>query len=176
MIDAQVTSDKDINPIRDYLKKYLGFLQHTGQHVLFSLPNFNNDQDIIINYSLDALEIHNTDFKLDKVFKVSLEQINKQLKARWNEAANATNRRAKCLAYYQSNWTSLVCHADHAYQFHVDFEAPEVFKALCKREIVLFFKIKKIQIYGNMAKCVHFSYHQHSLISDSFVTQGRPLP
>lgn len=154
MIGAQVASKITANiqeALPYYLRKYLDFLHHAGQHVLFSLPDFDDERlDTIIDYSLDSHQVRNADTEVEEVFGVSIEQINKQLSSRWLKAILDNNDGAKrseiCLAEYRSNWTALGDHTD--LQFHVKFGAPKV-KGLCKREVILYFNIDELLVYND---------------------------
>ncbi|KDQ49725.1 hypothetical protein JAAARDRAFT_142971 [Jaapia argillacea MUCL 33604] len=138
-----------------YMKSYLDYLHHAGHHVLFSLPDFDDNRlDILIDYSLMPHHIRNVDLDILEVWGVSIEKINEHLSARWLEAyleADAlesgegnASRDAICLSEYRSTWTALGDHSE--IQFHIKFGAPRV-HAICKREVVLYFKIDELLVY-----------------------------
>jgi hypothetical protein len=132
-----------------YLRKYLEYLRHAGHHVLFSLPDFDDDRmDVLIDYSLESHTIRNMENEIDEVFGVSVEEINRYLSSKWlksiMDAAEGGDRKSTCLAEYRSTWTSVADHSN--LQFHVKFGAPRV-KILCKREAILYFKIDELLVY-----------------------------
>lgn len=135
-----------------YLKKYLEFLHHAGHHVLFSLPDFDdNRQQVITDFSLDSHQIRNLDIEVDEVFGVPLNDVNKYLSSKWLKAvldtADGADRSAICLSEYRSDWTVLGQHSN--LQFHVKFGAPRV-KALCKREVIIYFHIDELFVYDGI--------------------------
>ncbi|KAF9010257.1 hypothetical protein BDQ17DRAFT_1421498 [Cyathus striatus] len=106
-----------------YLKKYLEYLRHAGHHVLFSLPDFDDDRmDVLIDYSLESHTIRNVETEIEEVFGVSVEEINRYLSSKWlksiMDAAEGGDRKSTCLAEYRSTWTSVADHSN--LQFHGD--------------------------------------------------------
>ncbi|TFK37966.1 hypothetical protein BDQ12DRAFT_132552 [Crucibulum laeve] len=132
-----------------YLQRYLSFLHIAGHHVLFSLPDFDDDRlDVVIDYSLETHRIRNLDVEQNEIYGVSLDEINRSLSSKWlkaiMDAADGGDRSSICLAEYRSNWTNVGHHSD--VQFHVKFGAPTL-KALCKREAILYFKVDELLVY-----------------------------
>ncbi|EIN11424.1 hypothetical protein PUNSTDRAFT_141793 [Punctularia strigosozonata HHB-11173 SS5] len=135
-----------------YLKKYLDLLRHSGHHVLYSLPDFDDDQrKLTIDYALISAVnlIHETE---TEVHGVSLGRINNYLAHVWGKAAMLACGRhglpddllSVCLAEFKSTWIDL--HTDA--HFHVKFGAPKV-KAICAREVLVTFVIDEILFYGS---------------------------
>lgn len=147
---SKVKPDEARHALPFYLTKYLEFLRQAGHHVLFSLPDFDdNREDVITDFSLDSHQIRNVAVEVDEVFGVSIDNINKYLSSKWLKAMldinDGANRSATCLAEYRSSWTGLGDHTD--LQFHVKFGAPRV-KALCKREVILYFHVDEVFVYN----------------------------
>lgn len=131
------------------MKRYLDYLHHAGHHVLFSLPDFDDDRlDMIIDYSLESHVNHTLEAEIHEVFGVSVEDINRNLSSKWlksiMDAADGADRKSVCLAEYRSTWTTIGERS--GIQFHIKFGAPRV-RVLCEREAVLYFKIDELLVY-----------------------------
>ncbi|KAF8884776.1 hypothetical protein BD779DRAFT_1739314 [Infundibulicybe gibba] len=139
----------DREGLQFYMRRYFDYLHHAGHHVLFSLPDFDDDRlDIIIDYSLESHVGHTLDTEIHEVFGVSVEEINRSLSSKWlkaiMDAADGAKRSSICLAEYRSTWTAIGERSD--VQFHIKFGAPRV-RVLCEREAVLYFKIDELLVY-----------------------------
>ncbi|KAI0916987.1 hypothetical protein AcW1_007702 [Taiwanofungus camphoratus] len=149
-----VSTTPDIMIGRDalvfYLKQYLELLQNAGNHVLFSLPDFDDDRyRLTIDYSLMGSSL----LDVDEIHGVPTEKINTYLSSVWLKAAMLVGEptgqevdwRQTCLAEYRSTSTVLV---DSDVHFHVKMGAPRI-KPVCSREAVLFFSIDEVLFYNN---------------------------
>ncbi|KAF8884777.1 hypothetical protein BD779DRAFT_1442896 [Infundibulicybe gibba] len=139
----------DREGLQFYMRRYLDYLHHAGHHVLFSLPDFDDDRlDMIIDYSLESHVNRTLDTEIHEVFGVSVEEINRSLSSKWlkaiMDAADGADRNSICLAEYRSTWTTIGERSD--VQFHIKFGAPRV-RVLCEREAVLYFKIDELLVY-----------------------------
>ncbi|KAF8881368.1 hypothetical protein BD779DRAFT_1546677 [Infundibulicybe gibba] len=138
----------DREGIQFYMRKYLDYLYHTSHHILFSLPDFDDDRlDMIIDYSLESHINRTLDTEIHEVFGVSVEEINRSLSSQWLKAimdvADGADRNSICLAEYSSTWTTIGKRSD--IQFHIKFGAPRV-RVLCKCEAVLYFRIEELLV------------------------------
>ncbi|GJJ16055.1 hypothetical protein Clacol_010334 [Clathrus columnatus] len=139
-----------------YLKGYLDFLRQAGHHVLFSLPDFDDDgHQVQVEFSLLPHFIRNIEHDITEILGVALESINDTLSAKWlknimeaeEEHGSTHNKDAICLAEYRSTWTTIGDRKD--IQFWIKFGAPKV-KILCKKEAILSFTIEELLVFdGN---------------------------
>lgn len=143
----KVTSDEDVNKqaLSSYLLHYLRFLTNAGNHVLFSLPDFDDDN---LSISIDFSTMSNAVIPVDDIRGVSIEKVNAFLSTAWLKAAmlassHLTSGDIKAsLAEYRSTSSS---HSSDLH-FHVKLGAPRV-KALCDQEVILYFTIDDLYIY-----------------------------
>ncbi len=133
-----------------YMRRYLEFLQHAGNHVLFDLPDFDDDKfKAKIDYSLHREPI-NLDDLCDgvTVFSADIKDMNEYLESQWMKAASL-GRPQDCLsialAEISSSWLMNAVIDNH---FHVRFGAPKV-RALCSHEVILYFDIQDIAFFRN---------------------------
>ncbi|EMD37679.1 hypothetical protein CERSUDRAFT_105605 [Gelatoporia subvermispora B] len=134
-----------------YLTKYLELLQSAGNHVLFSLPDFDDDDlQVKINYSLMANRVQqHTD-----LFGIGIEKINAYLSSAWLKAAMLANQSANktphwqtyCLAEFKTAW---IARRENSIHFHVKLGAPRI-HAICSREAVLYFNVKDVSFYDGL--------------------------
>lgn len=137
-----------------YLKKYFEFLRQAGHHVLFSLPDFDDDgHQVQIEFSLLPHFIRNVEHEITEIFGVQLDTINHSLSSRWlksimeAEEEGTHTKEAICLAEYRSTWTTIGDRKD--IQFWIKFGAPKL-KILCKREAILSFVVEELLVFdGN---------------------------
>ena len=130
-----------------YLQGYLQFLRCAGHHVLFSLPDFDDDGE---RHLIDFSQIAHVLLNIQEVHGVSIEQINRYLSNSWLKAAmlagaqngQPIDRPAISLAEYRSTW---VLH-DGGIHFHLKFGAPQVV-ALCNDEIIMTFVVDEVLFY-----------------------------
>ncbi|KAF7354146.1 hypothetical protein MVEN_01102100 [Mycena venus] len=132
-----------------YLHEYLHFLRNAGNHVLFNLPDFDDDKfSPKIDYSLVSKALEVEEFCCDTVHDTNLSEINKYMYEKWLMAAALGRPRdvlSVCLAEISSTWvmnTSIDTH------FHIRFGAPQV-KALCSHEVLLYFTLEDIAFFGS---------------------------
>lgn len=131
-----------------YLLAYLQFLQSAGHHVLFSLPNFDDEG---LKPFIDFSQIAEFPLTLGEVHGVAIAKINEYLSASWLKAvmlAGAANgqpvdRPSISLAEYRSTW---VLHDHSGLHFHLKFGAPQV-AALCNDELVMTFVVDEVLFY-----------------------------
>jgi hypothetical protein len=130
-----------------YLHGYLQLLSNAGHHVLFSLPDFNDDGEHVL---IDFSQVAHTLYNLQEIHGVPIEQINRYLSTSWLKAAllagaqngQPVDRPAISLAEYRSTW---VLH-DGGIHFHIKFGAPQV-AALCNDEILMYFIADEVLFY-----------------------------
>lgn len=142
-------TDRSKQALESYLQGYLQLLQSAGHHVLFSLPNFDDDGQ---RPYLDFSQIAHILLNLEEVHGVSIEQINRYLSASWLKAAmlagaqngQPIDRPAISLAEYRSTW---ILH-DGDVHFHLKFGAPQV-AALCNDEILMYFIVDEVLFYDS---------------------------
>ncbi|CAL1696314.1 unnamed protein product [Somion occarium] len=133
-----------------YLRKYLDFLTRSGNHVLFDLPDFDDDK---FKAKIDYATHKDTTMDLQAlchgvtVQEIDVQQVNDALYFRWQNAARRAERPADflslCLAQMSSAWliNSVVDH-----HFFIRFGVPKV-QALCSREVILTFDIHNIAFF-----------------------------
>ncbi|KAJ7738254.1 hypothetical protein DFH07DRAFT_1064579 [Mycena maculata] len=142
----QSVSTKVKDALAFYLLEYLRFLRSAGNHVLFNLPDFDDDKfSPKIDYSLVSKALEVEEFCCDAVHDTSLSDINKILYDKWLMAAALGRPRdllSICLAEISSTWlnTSIDTH------FHIRFGAPQI-KALCSHEVLLYFSVEDIAFF-----------------------------
>ncbi|THG96118.1 hypothetical protein EW026_g5654 [Hermanssonia centrifuga] len=130
-----------------YLSEYLEFLQNAGNHVLFSLPDFDDDR---LRVSIDFSTSGRPVLGIDSIFGISVEKINSYLQASWLKSAmlagrgrgHSVDRTALSLAEYRSTWVA----SESLIHFHVTLGAPRI-QALCGEEVVLFFTVDEVVFY-----------------------------
>ncbi|EKM54032.1 uncharacterized protein PHACADRAFT_257621 [Phanerochaete carnosa HHB-10118-sp] len=137
-----------------YLEQYLEFLQSAGHHVLFSLPNFENDKGDVpttINYSWIADVALRQLVQLDEIHGVSLRKINDYLSTVWLKAAMLvsiqtdalSDRSGTSFAEYRGTWRYM----DQAYSYYITFGTPRV-TAWCNDEVIMTFVVDEVFLYN----------------------------
>ncbi|KAJ6541182.1 hypothetical protein DFH09DRAFT_1174690 [Mycena vulgaris] len=141
-------STKVMDALAFYLLEYLRFLRSAGNHVLFNLPDFDDDKfSPKIDYSLVSKALEVEEFCCDAVHDTSISDINKYMYDKWLMAAALGRPRdvlSICLAEISSTWmmnTSIDTH------FHIRFGAPQI-KALCSNEVLLYFTVEDIAFFA----------------------------
>ncbi|KAF7366836.1 hypothetical protein MSAN_00942100 [Mycena sanguinolenta] len=135
-----------------YLKQYLTFLQNAGHHVRYDLPDFDDDNyRLNINYSLLTRALESKELCAGvTVHGISESNINEFLRDTWLDVVSKANglcgepptdKLSNCLTEIRSSW---VGHLDH--HFNIRFGPPRV-RALCNREVVLYFTSSNIHFY-----------------------------
>ncbi|PCH40165.1 hypothetical protein WOLCODRAFT_68457 [Wolfiporia cocos MD-104 SS10] len=131
-----------------YMSQYLTFLQSAGNHVLFSLPDFDDDRyRLTVDYTL----MNATLFNVSEIHGISVEQINTYLSSEWLKAAmiigsataEITNWRDICAAEFRSYWT---LDSESEVHFHIKLGAPRI-KPVCSREAILIFSVDEVLFY-----------------------------
>ncbi|TFY68932.1 hypothetical protein EVJ58_g722 [Rhodofomes roseus] len=128
-----------------YLNEYLVFLHQAGNHVLFSLPDFDDDRyRLTIDYSL----MGGTVLEVDDIHGVSVDKINAYLSSVWLKAAmlmgsELDDWKSLCLAEYRSTSRPLPDWDGH---FHLRLGAPRV-KPVCSREAIIYFSVDEVLFY-----------------------------
>ena len=131
------------------MKEYLSFLQHAGHHVLYNLPDFDDEKSSIkIDYSLsnDALVLQKM-FPNIPVCGYTVNDINEFLYKKWCQAAMADDSTGlvKCMSEIRSSWL-MNCSID--LNFHMFLAKPRVIP-LCTHEVVLIFRIEELAVFSN---------------------------
>ena len=129
------------------MKHYLSFLQHAGHHVLYNLPDFDDERSTIkIDYSLssDAVAIQKL-FPDLPVCGYTVADINAFLYTKWSQAAMADESTglSRCLSEMKSSWLMNCC---IELDFHMFLAKPRVIP-LCSHEVVLIFRIEELAIF-----------------------------
>ncbi|KZT11520.1 uncharacterized protein LAESUDRAFT_274940 [Laetiporus sulphureus 93-53] len=115
-----------------YLSQYLSFLQQARYHVLFSLPDFDDDRyKLTIDYSLMGSQV----LDIDEICGVSIDKINTYLSSVWLKAAMLVGAEGGA-----ADWKD-TCLAE--------LGAPRV-KAICSREAVVYFRIDEVFFYDGV--------------------------
>ncbi|OSX64959.1 hypothetical protein POSPLADRAFT_1044390 [Postia placenta MAD-698-R-SB12] len=131
-----------------YLEHYLSFLHHAGNHVLFSLPDFDDDRyRLTIDYSLMGGAVP----EVAEVHGISVEKINTYLSSVWLKAAMllggpdgiTADWKQTVFAEYRSTWSQ---HVDLEVHYAVRLGAPRI-KPICSREVVLYFAVDEVSFY-----------------------------
>ena len=151
VIDIDGSIDGDTRAaLREYLAKYLEFLRRAGNHVLFDLPDFDDDKYTAhIDYSQ-----HRESLDLDRfcggvtVSKIDLSDLNEQLAKKWMAAqrlwlVGVEDKLAAALSVFSTQWCPNISVDAN---FYIEFRAPRV-KALCSYEVILYFDIAKIWFF-----------------------------
>ncbi|KAJ7611201.1 hypothetical protein FB45DRAFT_1037536 [Roridomyces roridus] len=160
-----------------YMPEYLQFLRSAGNHVLFNLPDFDDDMfSPNINYSLISRALEVEEFCCDVVHGTSLGEINRYLYGKW--LAGAAMGRPKdvlsvCLAEINSTW--LPSSSIDSTQFHISFGAPQI-KALCSHEVLLYFNIDHIAFFegSDFSQEPLHVYHGWKVAVIADVVQDKP--
>lgn len=131
------------------MKEYLAFLQQAGHHVLYNLPDFDNEKSTIkIDYSLssDALALQKM-FPDLPICGYTVGDINEYLYKKWCQAAMAdeSTELGRCLSEVKSSWLMNCC---IDLNFHMFLAKPRVIP-LCSHEVVLIFRIEELAIFAN---------------------------
>ncbi|KAF7429005.1 hypothetical protein PC9H_008243 [Pleurotus ostreatus] len=135
-----------------YLKKYLQFLQNAGHHVLFDLPDFDNDTHRQhIDYSLVSRAFNVPGLQADiEIFGTNIDTINQYLRTTWLDVVSrgfisgpSPDPLANCIYEVRSN--TLPSAESH---FHITFMPPSI-RALCPKEVVFYINISDLDFYGS---------------------------
>ena len=137
-----------------YMRQYLSFLQTSGNHVMFDLPDFDDnryrpriDYPLIRTADIDYLRklvLH--DIKIfDKVDSALISQF---YNMHWQNACGKRNGPAwgsleLCLATISSDWIIGPSIEEH---FFINFKSPTV-EPLCSHEVILKFNIKELGFF-----------------------------
>ncbi|PCH38353.1 hypothetical protein WOLCODRAFT_115316 [Wolfiporia cocos MD-104 SS10] len=133
-----------------YLSQYLSFLQQAGNHVLFSLPDFDDDRyRLTTDYSLMGAHV----LAIDEVYGIAVDKINAYLSSVWLKASmlaggltgQASDWKTTCIAEFRSTWTLDASAETH---FHLKLGAPRI-KPICSREAVLYFTVDEVTFYDS---------------------------
>ncbi|OCH91887.1 hypothetical protein OBBRIDRAFT_727931 [Obba rivulosa] len=149
------TVQPDVHTSREalvfYLTKYLELLQNAGSHVLYSLPDFDDDDlQVKINYSLMGSKVQ----QHTELHGLSVDKINAYLSSIWLKAAMQASQSANktphwqayCLAEFKTAWTA---REENAIHFHVKLGAPRI-HAICSREAVMYFNVKDVSFFNGL--------------------------
>ncbi|GJE98406.1 hypothetical protein PsYK624_146360 [Phanerochaete sordida] len=147
--------DQEQATTRSHLRRYLGFLQESGHHIFFDLPEFAAREKVsLTDYALAC-----DDTKLDQYSKgvsvlgTPIDRIDSFLETQWAAARNLASEKrdglAASIAVFDTRWllnrpAHTLCHA------RIEFNAPEI-KALCSREVVLCFKVRRVAVFSSAA-------------------------
>ncbi|PCH38342.1 hypothetical protein WOLCODRAFT_149281 [Wolfiporia cocos MD-104 SS10] len=132
-----------------YISKYLAFLQQAGNHVLFSLPDFDDDRHrLTIDYTLLGTHEHS----VDEIHGIRVDNINTYLSSVWLKASmlaqgegvacNTRDWQSTCLAEFCSSWSS----SSSGSHFHLTLGPPQI-RPICSREAILYFAIDKVEFF-----------------------------
>ncbi|CCM05147.1 uncharacterized protein FIBRA_07356 [Fibroporia radiculosa] len=157
-----IPSSKDSNineaALEFYLRKYLVFLHSAGHHVLFSLPEFDEDgrSRLLIDYS----SMGNAFPDLDEIQGISVDLVNTQLSSNWLKAAMQTvdvvdeihDWREISLAEYRSTFNNYQ-HMGSDVHFHAKLGAPTL-TAVCAQEATIIFTLEEVLFYNDIQAAV----------------------
>lgn len=157
-INISASDEIGFNALTFYLKHYLRFLSNAGHRILFSLPDFDDDN---LSVFIDFSAVSKTTALVEEVHGVSLEKVNTFLSTAWlNAAMLATGENAESdikisLAEYRSTMGT----HNNDLHFTARFGAPRV-EALCNQEVILYFKIEELCTYesDDFSEYVLFNY------------------
>ncbi|KAI0826877.1 hypothetical protein BC628DRAFT_226366 [Trametes gibbosa] len=145
-IDPEPTGGRDV--FLRYLTQYLELIHSAGNHVLFSLPQFDQRAtQAELNYSLIGDSIEYYDW-LENINGVTFEQMNAYMSSVWLKSAmlaqeqvpsSTTDWRPRCLAEFSRS--------EGKYPFRMQLGAPTV-KILCEREVVIWFDIDELHFFA----------------------------
>ena len=136
--------------LKVYMAKYLEFLRRAGNHVLFDLPDFDDDKYTNrIDYS-----VHKDALALEKfcqgvtVKSIDVSDINAQLAKKWATAqrfalVGAEDPLVTSLAVFTSQWLQ---DSNGDAHYFVEFSKPHV-KALCGHEVILHLDISRVWLF-----------------------------
>ncbi|OBZ68799.1 hypothetical protein A0H81_11368 [Grifola frondosa] len=131
-----------------YFSKYLEFLHGAGHHVLFSLPDFDDDR---FRLNIDFSLMRKPHVTTDNISGISLDRINSYLSFVWlksamlahNASAKVVDWRSTCLAEY-SSINSI--HGDSEIHFQLKLGPPRI-EALCSREVIMYFRVREASFF-----------------------------
>ena len=162
-VDESTYKDLKLESLKAYiLNEYLPLLTKAGYHVLYSLPDFDllKETTSEIDYSV----ISKTSLSHSTLFDIKVaDLINPYLRIQWlGQAAYVGEFGFKLgagtdtygyLAEHCSVWEN----SESSIFFHAKF-APLSVKALCKREVILYFNIAKLGFYKDAGFKVYESF------------------
>lgn len=129
-----------------YLLHYLNFLSSAGHDIIYSIPEFDNNN---LSLSLDFSSITTSITTVSEIRGVSVEKINSFFSTSWLQAAmlagtesTATDIKASLAEYSSTSYPSW----SGDFHFHVKLGAPRV-EALCGQELVLYFMVDSLTVY-----------------------------
>ncbi|KAH9910984.1 hypothetical protein B0H21DRAFT_714389 [Amylocystis lapponica] len=121
-----------------YLSKYLQTLRNAGNHVLFSLPDFDNaEYKLTIDYSLAGSNLSH----LSEICGISVHKINHYLSSTWLTAA--------ILAAGYTHTKD-----DGPLALRSILAAPRI-RPLCSKEVIMYFKIEEVEFFEGSSDVVH---------------------
>jgi hypothetical protein len=131
-----------------YMRSYLDFLEHAGHHVLFDLPDFDDDKySPTIDYSVSStLEDVERLCSNELVHGIDPGDLNNFLHKTWLSLARLGHPKDQLsisLAEISSAW---LLNASIDTKFHIQFGPPKV-RALCGNEVILTFDLEKIAFF-----------------------------
>lgn len=144
-IDPEPLSGRDV--LLRYLTQYLELIHSAGNHVLFSLPQFDQRAaQTEANYCLigDSIDYYEW---LENINGVTVEQMNAYMSSVWLKSAmlaqgtisaSTTDWRPRCLAEFSRS--------EGSQHFYMQLGAPTV-KILCEREVVIWFDIDELNFF-----------------------------
>ncbi|TCD64013.1 hypothetical protein EIP91_004681 [Steccherinum ochraceum] len=145
-VEIKTDADIDRQALGFYLLRYLRFLSNAGHHILFSLPDFDDDQ---LSVTIDFSAVSTTNVPVTEIHGVTVDKINAFLSTGWLKAAmlgsspETSSDIKVALAEYRSTASSV---GVSDVFFHAKLGAPRV-KALCEQEVILYFSIDYLYIY-----------------------------
>ncbi|CCM01094.1 uncharacterized protein FIBRA_03142 [Fibroporia radiculosa] len=169
-----------------YMTQYLSFLHQAGNHVLFSLPDFDDDRyRLTVDFSIEGSPA----FDIQEIHGINVQKINTYLSSVWLKAAmllggtdaieSETDWKSTILAQYRSSWA---LHGDTDSHFHIRLGAPRI-QPICSREAILYFTIDEVAFYEtsnfDLEPLHHYSNWEvailvdivHEKLSDGSVTR-----
>ncbi|KAA1472024.1 hypothetical protein DENSPDRAFT_838165 [Dentipellis sp. KUC8613] len=136
------SKDQDNVALKYYLRRYLDLLKRTGNHVFYTLPDFDDlSREIIIDYSADSNAA-----PVD-IEGITASQMNHYLSSLWSQALSIADSTASAVSVdeavylfeHRGTWKDQTGEVE----FHALFNAPEV-RPLCRHEVALSFNIREV--------------------------------
>ena len=137
------SDDADQQALSFYLLSYLQFLSNAGHHIIFSLPDFDDDD---LQIDLDFSSASKAGITVEEISEVSIEKINTYLTAAFFKAAMFQKDAEQKGVTDVKGSLSEIRSSSADFHCHVKFGAPRI-KALCDQEVIVHFVIEELLVY-----------------------------
>ena len=142
-----VTSGRDL--VVRYLAEYLSVLQNCGNHVLFSLPQFDpHGTTMTIDFSLMETE----QSMMRDIYNITVQQINTYMSSAWLKSAMLAHSGNMQMVGVDGDWRALslaefsatASGIEEFGQFRLKMGPPNV-EILCAKEVIVYFNIEEVE-------------------------------